>query len=96
MHKFLLFLKSCIILHAPQKYGGRLRKGSEEAVHDKMQWVKNLEIHFVELHTFGFASSVEDTRKVRGRLIFVKGRWMAHAVQPEPNHIQGLHCTIPS
>ena len=55
---------------AMRKLGGSLRKDSAEAIHEKIQQIKDLEIHLVERHAFTFTSSsegcgrpVEDVRK---------------------------------
>ena len=50
-----------------RKLGGSLRKDSAEAIHEKIQRIKNLEIHSVEWHALRFTSSAEDPRKLCGR-----------------------------
>ena len=52
---------------AMRKLGGSLRKDSAEAIHEKIQRIKNLEVHFVEWQTLKFTSSAEDPQKLRGR-----------------------------
>ena len=52
------------IAEALRKLGGSLRKDSAEAIHEKIQQIKDLEIHLVERHASTFTSSSEG----RGRL----------------------------
>ena len=52
------------IAEAMRKLGGSLRKDSAEAIHEKIQQIKDLEIHLVERHASTFTSSSEG----RGRL----------------------------
>ena len=51
------------IAEAMRKLGGSLREDSADAIHEKIQRIKNLEIHFVEWYAFVFPRCAEDLRK---------------------------------
>ena len=50
-----------------RKQGGRPRKTSAEDIHETIQQVRNLEIHFESCHNIHFTGSAQDLRKTCGR-----------------------------